>query len=92
MSQLAFVHPTNYVIMARHSKIQLEVLKLYKQCLRAAQHKPGFYDNVKFEFRKNAVIPKTETLRIEHMIRQGWRKLKMMKDPYVSGMGRFEKS
>lgn len=77
--------------MPRHSKVQLEVLRLYKHCLRAAEKKPGFSDNVKYEFRKNAAIPKTDMLRIEHMLRQGWRKLKMMQDPYVSSMGRFEK-
>lgn len=77
--------------MARHSKVQLEVLRLYKQCLRAAEKKPGFYTNVQFEFRKNSTIPRTEILRIEHLLRQGWRKLKMMQDPFVSGMGRFEK-
>ncbi|KAK8404839.1 hypothetical protein O3P69_001436 [Scylla paramamosain] len=82
---------TELVKMARHSKIQLEVLRLYKQCLRAAEKKPGFYDNVQYEFRKNATIPKTEILRVEHLLRQGWRKLKMMQDPFVNSMGRFQK-
>lgn len=77
--------------MARHSKVQLEVLRLYKQCLRAAEKKPGFYTNVQYEFRKNSTIPRTEILRVEHLLRQGWRKLKMMQDPFVNGMGRFEK-
>lgn len=77
--------------MPRHSKLQLEVLKLYKHCLRAAEKKPGFLDTVKFEFRKNATIPKTEVLRIEHLIRQGGRRLKMMQDPFVDSMGRFQK-
>lgn len=77
--------------MPRHSKVQLEVLRLYKHCLRAAEKKPGFYSNVQDEFRKNASIPRTEVLRIEHLLRQGWRKLKMMQDPYVTSMGRFQK-
>ncbi|KAK4320160.1 hypothetical protein Pmani_008969 [Petrolisthes manimaculis] len=71
--------------------MQLEVLRMYKQCLRAAEKKPGFRDNVKHEFRKNAAIPKTEVLRLEHLMRQGWRKLQMMQDPFVDGMGRFQK-
>ena len=75
--------------MSRHSKLQLEVLKCYKQCLRASKEKPGFYENVKYEFRKNKNIPKTEILRIEQLLRQGWRKLEMIKDPFTQGMGRF---
>jgi len=73
----------------RRSKLQVQVLNLYKQCLRAAQSKPGFKDNVQNEFRRNANIPRTETMRIEHMMRSGYRKLDMMKDPNVSSMGNF---
>ena len=75
--------------MPRHSKLQIEVLRCYKQCLRAAQAKPGFYENVRFEFRKHKNIPKTDILRIELLLRQGWRKLKIIKDPFVDGMGHF---
>lgn len=78
--------------MSRHSKLQLEVLSLYKQCLRVAQNKPGIKENVHYEFRKNAQIPRTELLRIEHLLRQGKRKLKMINDPFVTGVGRFEKN
>jgi len=73
----------------RRSKLQVQVLNLYKQCLRAAQSKPGFKVNVQNEFRRNAIIPRTETMRIEHMMRSGYRKLDMMKDPNVSSMGNF---
>lgn len=78
--------------MVRHSKIQKQVLVLYKQCLRAAENKPGFKENVRNDFKKNALMPKKDILRIEHVMRQGERKLKMMQDPYVDGMGRFVKS
>nr|XP_045594696.1 putative lipoyltransferase 2, mitochondrial isoform X1 [Procambarus clarkii]XP_045594697.1 putative lipoyltransferase 2, mitochondrial isoform X1 [Procambarus clarkii] len=70
--------------MPRHSRVQQEVLHLYKQCLRAAEKKPGFYNSVQHEFRKNSAVPKTDILRIEHLLRQGWRKLKMMQDPFVN--------
>lgn len=73
----------------RHSKVQLQVLKLYKACLRAAENKPGFKANVQFEFKKNAQLPKTEMMRIEHLLRQGQRKLSMIQDPNVSSMGSF---
>lgn len=73
-----------------HSKVQLKVLSLYKSCLRAAQKKPGFEIVVKTEFRKNAFsVGKSDILRIEHLIRVGERKLEMIKDPHVSGMGHF---
>jgi len=73
----------------RRSKLQLQVLSLYKQCLRAAEAKPGFRLNVQTEFRRNAKIPRTDTMRIEHVMRNGYRKLTMMSDPNVSGMGNF---
>lgn len=74
--------------MAR-SKLQVQVLNLYKQCMRAAQSKPGFKVNVQNEFRRNSLMPRTDTIRIEHVMRNGYRKLDMMKDPQVSGMGNF---
>ena len=75
--------------MSRRSKLQVQVLSLYKQCMRAAEHKPGFRVNVQAEFRRNAAVPRLNTLRIEQLIRNGFRKLDMMKDPSVSGMGNF---
>jgi succinate dehydrogenase assembly factor 1 len=74
----------------RHSKIQLKVLSLYKACLRAAKDKPGFDQTIRTEFKKNSKhIEKSDILRIEHLIRHGERKLNMIKDPNVSGMGHF---
>jgi len=71
------------------SKLQAQVLSLYKQCLRVAASKPGFQANVRAEFRRHAAIPRTDTMRIEHVMRAGYRKLDMMRDPNVSGMGNF---
>lgn len=73
----------------KHSKLQKQVLSLYKECLRTAQNKPGFPQSVKSEFRRNANLPRTDTLRIEYVMRSGYRKLDMMKDPSVTGMGQF---
>lgn len=75
--------------MSRRSKLQLQVLSLYKQCMRAAEQKPGFRVNVQAEFRRNSTIPRLNTIRIEQLIRNGFRKVDMMKDPNVSGMGNF---
>lgn len=77
--------------VGRHSKLQLQVLALYRQCLRAAQHKAGFRETVRMEFRRNAAVPRTDILRVEQLMRNGYRKLDMMKDPNVTGMGSFVK-
>jgi len=71
------------------SKLQVQVLQLYRQCLKAAENKPGFKDHVRAEFKRNATMSRTDTMRIEHVMRSGYRKLDMMKDPNVSGMGNF---
>jgi len=73
----------------KHSKLQLQVLSLYKECMRAAQQKPGFEQTVRAEFKRNSALPRSDTLRIEYAMRNGQRKLEMMRDPRVSGMGRF---
>ena len=74
----------------RHSKIQRQVLSLYKSCLRASESKPGFAHAIRSEFKANATaIEKSNVLTIEHLMRKGQRKLDMIKDPNVSGMGHF---
>lgn len=73
----------------KHSKLQLQVLSLYKQCLRAAKEKPGFQESVRSEFRRNQGLARSDTLRIEYVMRIGYRKLDMIKDPNVSGGGSF---
>jgi len=76
----------------RHSKIQLQVLSLYKSLLRAAKGKPGFDYTIRTEFKKNAVaLERSDVLMIEHLMRHGKRKLEMIQDPNVSGMGQFVK-
>ena len=74
--------------MAR-SGLQKKVLALYKCCLRSAAQKPGITPMVQSEFRKNAGLSKLDSLRIEQLLRNGERKLKMIKDPHVQGMGKF---
>ena len=76
--------------MPRHSKIQLQVLQLYKTFLRAAEEKPGVKQYVRTEFRKNAKIARTDTLRIEHILRRSHRQLETLKKSSVTSMGVFE--
>ena len=73
----------------RHSKIQKQVLSLYKAFLRASESKPGFEHYVKSEFKKNAALDKKNVIQIEFLMRKGQRKLDEIKDPHVSGMGLF---
>ena len=65
----------------RRSQIQKQVLSLYKECLRAAEAKnPGFKSVVQAQFKKNATnIQRSDTMRIEYLVRQGRRRLEMMK-------------
>ena len=72
-----------------HSKLQLEVLRLYKELLRAAAGKPGVETTIKSEFRRQANLGRTDTLRIEYQMRMRRRKLDMIRDPHVSGVGQF---
>ena len=65
----------------RRSQIQKQVLSLYKECLRAAEAKsPQFKSVVRSEFKKSGkAIQRSDTMRIEYMVRQGRRRLDMMK-------------
>lgn len=74
-----------------HSRVQKQVLALYKSLLRAGYEKPGVKAAIQSEFRKNASIPRTDTMLIEHLMRNGNRKLDMIKDPHVSQIGAFKK-
>lgn len=75
--------------MIRHSKIQKEVLLLYREFLKIGKQKPGIDSYVKVQFKKNAHIPRTETLRIDYLIRQGRKQLDMLKMEDVQKMGVF---
>lgn len=76
--------------MPRHSKIQLQVLSLYKEFLRVTKNQSGFQEYVKKEFRKNASIPRTDFVQVEYLLHRGRRQLSMLKSSFVSGAGVFE--
>ena len=63
------------------SQIQKQVLSLYKECLRAAEMKNRqFKSVVRSDFKRNAkAIQRSDTMRIEYLVRQGQRRLEMMK-------------
>lgn len=77
--------------MARHSKIQLQVLSLYRQLMRTTKDQPSFQEFVRAEFRKHGALPRTDFVKVEYLLRRGWRQLDMLKSSDVSGAGVFEK-
>ncbi|EXJ79259.1 hypothetical protein A1O3_08760 [Capronia epimyces CBS 606.96] len=66
----------------RRSGLQREVLKLYRQCLRAAGKKPeatreNFRTVTRREFRKNQAVDKKDFAAVEALLRMGSRKLEL---------------
>ena len=78
------------VMVIRHSKIQLQVLSLYRQLLRAARNKPGAAEYIQHEFHRNATISKTEVMKIEQLVRRGQRQLENLKKSTTMGVGVFQ--
>ena len=78
--------------MPRHSKIQLQVLSLYKQFLRTARDKPGMQEYVRNEFKSNMTIPRTDTMRIEYVLRRATRQLEQMRNSNVIAVNIFKRT
>ncbi|XP_020380627.1 succinate dehydrogenase assembly factor 1, mitochondrial [Rhincodon typus] len=77
--------------MVRHSKLQKQVLSLYKQFLRAAREKPGFLPLVCSEFRKNCQIPRTDVMHIEYLLRRGQRQLELLRNSNTKQLAAFSR-
>ncbi|XP_020833563.1 succinate dehydrogenase assembly factor 1, mitochondrial [Phascolarctos cinereus] len=75
--------------MSRHSRLQKQVLSLYRELLRAARGKPGAEARVRAEFREQAGLQRTDVLRIEYLYRRGRRQLEQLRDSHTTGMGVF---
>ncbi|XP_066495098.1 succinate dehydrogenase assembly factor 1, mitochondrial [Tiliqua scincoides] len=78
--------------MVRHSKLQKQVLALYRNFLRASKDKPGFLPRIRAEFRKNAQIPRTDVMYIEYLVRRGQRQLEQLQNAHTKQMGAFVKT
>lgn len=79
------------LVMARHSKLQKQVLALYRQFLQAGKDKPGFVPRIREEFRVNARIKKTDVMHIEYLYRRGQRQLEQLRDINTKQLGSFAK-
>lgn len=77
--------------MPKHSQIQLQILSLYKQFLKLSKDKPGLREVIRSEFRKNANLPRRDTLRIEYQYRLGKKQLDHLKNSEVDSVGVFER-
>lgn len=74
--------------MARISGIQRDVIKLYRQCIRAVHKKPvseqpNFYHFVRREFDKYKGLGKRDFGTIEFLLRKGYRTLEVYSEPSV---------
>lgn len=66
-----------------HSGLQKQVLQFYKKCLLAAKQKPNREEAMAFvrnEFR-SAPVKRSEFRRIEFLLRQGEKQLKLYSRP-----------
>ncbi|XP_021498110.1 succinate dehydrogenase assembly factor 1, mitochondrial [Meriones unguiculatus] len=75
--------------MRRLSRLQRQVLGLYRELLRAGRGKPGAEARVRAEFRQHASLPRSDVLRIEYLYRRGRRQLQQLRSGHATAMGIF---
>ncbi|KAK2501271.1 hypothetical protein MC885_018824 [Smutsia gigantea] len=75
--------------MSRPSRLQRQVLSLYRELLRAGRGKPGAEARVRAEFRQHACLPRSDVLRIEYLYRRGRRQLQLLRSGHATAMGAF---
>ncbi|XP_036130631.1 succinate dehydrogenase assembly factor 1, mitochondrial [Molossus molossus] len=75
--------------MSRPSRLQRQVLSLYRELLRAGRGKPGAEARVRAEFRQHACLPRSDVLRIEYLYRRGRRQLQLLRSSHAVAMGAF---
>ncbi|XP_037676322.1 succinate dehydrogenase assembly factor 1, mitochondrial [Choloepus didactylus] len=78
--------------MSRLSRMQRQVLGLYRELLRAGRGKPGAEARVRAEFRQHACLPRSDVLRIEYLYRRGRRQLQLLRSGHATAMGTFVRS
>ncbi|CAL8294198.1 unnamed protein product [Gadus morhua 'NCC'] len=89
-----FITPTeshSEPLMSRHSKMQQQVLALYRQFLQAGRDKPGFIPRIRDEFRENSRIKKKDVMHIEYLFRRAQRQLEQLRDVNTKQLGSFSK-
>ena len=79
-----FIHVHGYgrslaCAMSR-SKVQKEVITLYRAFLRASKGRKGVREHVQQVFRDNAAIDRTNVIQIDYLVRLGRRRLKLLQE------------
>ncbi|KAJ2340895.1 hypothetical protein IWW50_006399 [Coemansia erecta] len=74
------------------SGLQKDVLRLYRDCLRAVRKKPEesrprFYAFARREFERNLDIKRTDVKAIEYLLRIGRRRMEQYMSPTVRDIG-----
>lgn len=77
--------------MSRPSRLQRQVLSLYRELLRAGRGKPGAEARVRAEFRQHASLPRSDVLRIEYLYRRGKRQLQVLRSGHAKTLDAFER-
>ncbi|KAK2157139.1 hypothetical protein LSH36_197g05010 [Paralvinella palmiformis] len=78
--------------MLQHSKVQKQILDLYRQFMKVSKERPGIKEHIRREFRRQAYrIPKTDVMRIEHVMRRGRRQLEALEKATVRSITVFER-
>ncbi|NXE58194.1 SDHF1 factor, partial [Casuarius casuarius] len=75
--------------MVPRSRLQQQVLSLYRELLRASREKPGFAGRIREEFRRHAAIPPRDALRIEFLLRRGRRQLQQLRAAHTKRLDAF---
>ncbi|XP_068766314.1 succinate dehydrogenase assembly factor 1, mitochondrial [Struthio camelus] len=75
--------------MAARSRLQREVLSLYRQLLRAGKDKPGSEQRIREEFRRHAGTPAGDSLRLEFLLRRGRRQLEQLRAASTKRLSAF---
>ncbi|XP_069855173.1 succinate dehydrogenase assembly factor 1, mitochondrial-like [Dipodomys merriami] len=75
--------------MSRLSRLQKQILSLYRELLRAGRGKPGAEARIRAEFRQHAALPRSDVLRIEYLYRRGRRQLQLLRSGHATAMGAF---
>ena len=74
----------------QRSQLQREVIKLYRELLRASKGKNGMKEHVQLVFHENADIPKRNYIHIEYLLRRGQRQLKTLQVGGVTKVRSFK--
>ncbi|KAJ1790367.1 hypothetical protein IW142_002085 [Coemansia sp. RSA 564] len=80
------------MVVRRLSGLQKDVLRLYRDCLRAVHKKPEesrprFYAFARREFERNLDIKRTDVKAIEYLLRIGRRRMEQYTSPNVRDIG-----